>query len=177
MTIHHHADAEIFARFALTVLAKLGHRTERRGFGSLAASIRVTLGIEHQDIDVLGQAHHMIEAAKANIVSPAIAANQPDRLLDQRIGIGQQLLRAFHITQCTAQGRYLIAAQLWRGIGTQVGKQIGGQRVRKLLHQAHNALAMLVNAQAEAKPELSVIFKQRVGPRRPAPVGIGGVGG
>ncbi len=89
MTVHHHADAEIFSRFTFAVLAKLGHRAERRRFRSLTAGVGVALGIKHQDIDVLGQAHHMIQTAEADIVGPAVAANQPDRLLDQRVGVGE----------------------------------------------------------------------------------------
>ena len=88
MPVHHHTDAKIFTRLALTVLAKFGDGPERRGFRRLSTRVGVTLSIQHQNIDVLGQAQDVIQAAKANIVSPAVAANQPDGFFDQRVGIG-----------------------------------------------------------------------------------------
>ena len=90
MTVHHHADAKILTCFTLAMFAKLGDCTKRRGFRCLTTGVGITLGIQHKDVDVLGQAQHMIEAAKAYVIGPAVTANQPDRFLDQRIGIGQQ---------------------------------------------------------------------------------------
>ena len=87
MTVHHHADPKIFARLALAVLAKFSHRTQRGSLRCLAAGVGITLGIEHQNIDVFGQAQHVVETAEADIVGPAVAADQPDRFLDQRVGV------------------------------------------------------------------------------------------
>ena len=88
MSVHHHTDAQIFASLALAMLPKLGNRPERRGFRRLSARVGVTLGIQYQNIDVLGETQDVIQPAKTNIVSPAVAANQPDGLLNQRISIG-----------------------------------------------------------------------------------------
>lgn len=88
MPVHHHADAKIFASLALAMLTKLGNRPKRRGFRRLSTRVGVTLGIQYQNIDVLGETQDVIQPAKTNIVSPAVAANQPDGLLDQRVGIG-----------------------------------------------------------------------------------------
>ena len=53
--------------------------------------------------------------------------------------------------------------------------QLYRQFVGEFAQQAHHALAMLVDGQAEAEPEFGVILKQRVGPRRAAAVGVGSV--
>ena len=86
--VHHHTDAKIFASFALAMLTKFSDGPERRSFRRLSACIGVTLGIQYQNIDVLGQAQDVRGLSKPNIVAPATPANQPDRFLDQRIGIG-----------------------------------------------------------------------------------------
>ena len=75
VAVHHHADAEVFARLALTVFAKLGDRPQRGGFSCLAAGVGIALGIEHQNIDVFGQAQHVVKTAEADIVGPAIATD------------------------------------------------------------------------------------------------------
>ncbi len=86
--VHHHTDAKIFTCLALAVFTKFGDGSERCGFRRLSTRIGVALGVQYQNIDVLGQAQDVIQAAKTNIVSPAIAANQPDGFLDQCVGIG-----------------------------------------------------------------------------------------
>ena len=88
MTVHHHANAEIFTRLALAVLAKLRDGSQRRSLRCLTAGIGVALGIEHQNINVFGQTQHVVETTEANIIGPAVAANQPDRFFHQRVGIG-----------------------------------------------------------------------------------------
>ncbi|MNZ71755.1 hypothetical protein D3C78_901210 [compost metagenome] len=88
MAVHHHAYTQIFARFAFAVFAKFGHCAQRRCFGRLSARIGITLRIKHQDIDVFAQTQNMIQTTEADIVGPAVTANQPDRFLHQRVSVG-----------------------------------------------------------------------------------------
>ena len=59
---------------------------ERRRLRLLAAGVRVDLGVEHEDVDVAPAGQHVIEAAVADVVGPAVAADQPDALLHQVVG-------------------------------------------------------------------------------------------
>ena len=65
---------------------ELGRRAERRRLGLLAAGVRVDLGVEHQDVHVAAEREHVVEAAVADVVGPAVAADEPDRFLDQVVG-------------------------------------------------------------------------------------------
>src|SRR6476660_9592385 len=61
------------------------YRTTRRRFGHLPARIRINLGIEHQDVDVHPGAQNVIKSAGADVIGPAIAADQPDTLTHERV--------------------------------------------------------------------------------------------
>ncbi len=91
VTVHHHVGTEILAPLALALLAKLGDGAERGGLGLLAAGVGVALGVEHQHIDVLPQAQHVIQPAVTDVVGPAVAADEPDRFLHQVVRITGQL--------------------------------------------------------------------------------------
>src|SRR5205085_422101 len=64
---------------------ELGDGAARGGFGCLASGIGVDLGIEDEDVDIAATGEHVIEAAIADIVGPAIAADDPDALFDEGI--------------------------------------------------------------------------------------------
>ncbi len=55
--------------------------------------------------------------------------------------------------------------------------QLGRDRVAQAGQQALHPLAMLIDGEPEAQPEFGIVLKQGVRPGRPAPVGVGGVGG
>ena len=52
----------------------------------------------------------------------------------------------------------------------------GRKFIGELRQQTHYALTVLIDGEAETETKLGVILEQRVSPRRPAAVGIGGVG-
>ena len=52
----------------------------------LAARVRVDLGVEHQHVDVAAAGQDVVEAAVADVVGPAVAAHEPDALLDEVVG-------------------------------------------------------------------------------------------
>src|SRR5690606_11076841 len=59
-----------------------------------AAGVGVDLGDEHQDVDVAAGGEHMIQAAVADVVGPAVAADDPDALAHQRIADAEELVDA-----------------------------------------------------------------------------------
>ena len=62
---------------------KLGNRAARGGLGRLPAGVRVDLGVEDEDIDVLAGTEHVIETAETDVKCPAVAAQDPDALANQ----------------------------------------------------------------------------------------------
>ena len=83
-------QAQVFLGGCLAAGGELGHRPERCGLGGLAAGVGVHLGVEHQGVHIAAAGEHMVEAAEADVVSPAIASHQPDAGLHQGIGDCQQ---------------------------------------------------------------------------------------
>ncbi len=61
--------------------------------GSLSAGVGVDLGVEHEDVDVFAGGEDMVDAAEADVVSPAVAAEDPDGLLGQ-VGLLREDLSA-----------------------------------------------------------------------------------
>ena len=72
---------------------ELGRRAERRRLRLLAAGVGVDLGVEHQDVDVAAAGEHVVEPAVADVVGPAVAADQPHALLHQVVGEGLETAR------------------------------------------------------------------------------------
>ena len=92
VAVAHGDEAEILLGTGLAAGGKFRYRAARRGFGRLAAGVGIDLGIEHQHVHVAAAGQHVIEAAVADVVGPAVAADDPNALLDQQIGDGEQLL-------------------------------------------------------------------------------------
>ena len=90
VAVAHRLEAEVLLGDLLAGDGELGGGAQRRRLGLLAAGVRVDLGVEHQDVDVAAQRQHVVEAAVADVVGPAVAADQPDALGDQVVGHQRQ---------------------------------------------------------------------------------------
>src|SRR5205823_5816980 len=86
VAVGHRHHAEILLWSGLATCGELCNGGARRGLGSLPARVGINLGVEHQDVDVASAGHDVIEAAVADVVRPAVAADNPDALLHQHIG-------------------------------------------------------------------------------------------
>lgn len=75
--VGHHHVGQVLLGALLAIGGKLRHSAGGGGFAHLAAGIGVDLGIKDQDIDIGSAGHDMIQPAKADIVGPAIAAQDP----------------------------------------------------------------------------------------------------
>ena len=62
---------------------ELRNRADVGRLGGLTAGVGVNLGIEYHDVYILAGSEDMIQAAEADIISPAVAAEDPDGLLGQ----------------------------------------------------------------------------------------------
>ena len=77
---------------ALAGSGELGHLADVRGLGSLAAGIGVHLGVEDEDVDIVVGRQDVIQAAEADVVRPAVAAEDPEGLLGEVALVGKDLL-------------------------------------------------------------------------------------
>ena len=70
---------------------KLCNLADVGSLGSLAAGVGIHFGIEHEDVDVLVGRQHVVHAAEADIIGPAVASEDPHGLLVQVILVGKDL--------------------------------------------------------------------------------------
>ena len=73
---HGHGCQVLFGRL-LAAGGKFGSGAQRGCLGSLAAGVGVDFRVQHQDIDILSAGQHMVQAAEADVVGPAVAAYDP----------------------------------------------------------------------------------------------------
>src|SRR5205085_1994525 len=70
---------------------EFGHRPARRALRHLAAGIRVHLRVQDENVDVAAGRQHVIQATVADVVGPAVAADNPDAALHQDVSETQQV--------------------------------------------------------------------------------------
>ena len=88
VVVHRH-EGEILLGGGFAAGGELGDRAERGGLGGLAAGVRVHLRIEHEDVHVGAGSEDVVESAVADVVRPAVAADDPDGFLDEVVGDGE----------------------------------------------------------------------------------------
>ena len=77
----------------LTGSCELRNLTDVGSLGSLSAGVGVNLGIEDEDVDIFTGSENMVHTAEADVVCPAVAAEDPDGLLGEVILLGRGSLR------------------------------------------------------------------------------------
>ena len=119
----------------------------------------------------------MVQAAVADIVSPAVAAHDPDALADQGIGDGcsrrarGSLMPARRCLSRATRSRWaaMPASVVWSAL-EQAVDQVFAHLPGKSGQQLAGELILLVQGQAHAQAEFGIIFEQGVGPGRAAAV-------
>ena len=101
IAIAHRDSSQIFLLGHFTSCCKLRNRTGRSGFGRLTAGVGVNLGIEYQDVYILAGSDNMVQAAEADIISPAVAAENPDRFLVEEIFVLENFLAVRAVRSAT----------------------------------------------------------------------------
>ena len=86
VAVGHGQHGQVLLLDRLAGHGELGRRAHGRGLGGLAAGVGVDLGVEHQDVHVPAHGDDVVEAAVADVVGPAVAADDPDALLHQVVG-------------------------------------------------------------------------------------------
>ena len=176
----------------LTGSGELGHLADVGSLGSLAAGVGVDLGVEDEDVDILAGSQDVVQAAEADVVGPAVAAEDPDGLLGEVLLVSQDLAAQLAGVALASgdngvlQGGDELLGGLAVGLavvhGVQPvlggGLQIGvgplhGQQGVGLVHQA---VADGFLAQVHTEAMLGVVFKQGVGPGGAVAFLVGAVG-
>ena len=93
VAVGHGQHAQVLLGGRLAAGGELGHRPPRGRLGRLAAGVGVDLGVQHQQVDVLAGGQHVVDPARADVVGPAVAADDPHAAPDQLVGQALQLPR------------------------------------------------------------------------------------
>ena len=185
--VGHHHVGQVLLSALLAIGGKLRHGAGGGGFAHLAAGIGVDLGIKDQDIDIGPAGHDMIQPAKADIVGPAIAAQDPVGLFAEELLVMQKLLGA---------GIQALGKDINEGIGSGEVRFAVLQRGKVIFQHLffvrgldiadegfgfpYQALAHGILRQVHAVAVFGVILEEGIGPGRTLALlilGIGDAGG
>ena len=183
--VHHRAQAEVLLVLALAHRRELGDGRQLRRLRHLAAGVRVHLRVEHQHVDVLAAREDVVEAAVADVVRPAVAADHPMRLRAQHVALAIDVTQArverlhAHPAQNVLDlRRVLVALVVLLAVLVPVGE--GRRQVGRQLHLAVDPRDLrlqlqppLLRRQHHAEAVLGVVLEQRAPPRGAAAVLVG----
>ena len=95
----------------LTGSGELSDLAQVRGLGGLTTGVGVNLGVEDEDVDVCAGGEDVVDAAVADVVGPAVAAEDPLGALDEVVAVLVELVeqRIFTLLGCE-QGFEVIGA-------------------------------------------------------------------
>ena len=113
----------------------------------------------------------MIEAAKANVVGPAVAADQPDALAGEGVGYSEQGTGggAVDAGKLRTERQDAFALGFDAGFGGLVGREEGrdefiAKGCGKGREEDFGVLLLLVESEPNAETELGVVFEEGVRP-------------
>ena len=86
VAVGHGDHTQILLRQGLAGSGKLGRSAHRGRLRLLTAGVGIYARIHNQNVDVLAGSDRMIQTAETDVIGPAVAAQNPYRLLDQVIG-------------------------------------------------------------------------------------------
>ena len=163
---------EVFLANLLTRGGELGDSTCRGGLGALSAGVGVHLGVHDDDVDVLAAGQDVVETAEADIITPAVTAEDPLALLDEAVAEFEELL-ADVAAALLHQGDELVGNLLGLEGALAVLDPLGEEGLdfsaaavaaEAFLHDALHAVAHLAGGGGHTEAELGVVLKERVGP-------------
>ena len=98
-------SARFFLLDRLTCCRKLCNLTDLDSLGSLSAGVGVNLGIEYHNVYVFAGSENVVKTAEADIICPAVAAEDPYGLLGEVVAFSASIFacRASHSQPSTLQ--------------------------------------------------------------------------
>ena len=172
VTVRHSNHSQIFLRQSLTCGSEFSGSAHRGSLRLLTTGIRVNTSIHNEDVDVFAGSDSVVKTAEADIISPTVTTQNPNRFLDEVISQNVQLLSFFSInsSQFSAQFFNIIALSINFCISLLRVSQNLISNVAQLSLQTFKqrfcGSGLLVNREAHTQTKLGVIFKQRVSPSR-----------
>ena len=127
---------QVLCRRGLTCGGELRHRAEGCRLRHLAAGIRVHLGVEYEHVHVEAARQHVVKAAGADVVGPAVAADDPDTAPDQVVEDAAQLGRRSPVQA--------VEPPVELGEALALRAQLGLAQLRRLQDLVHQLRAQLV---------------------------------
>ena len=127
----------------------------------------------------------MIHAAVTDVVAPAVAADDPLRLLDQQVFHRQNLLAGVAAAglhhrdePCRHLGRTRRRTARFDPLLHHAFQLVGALRAfgDRPLHEVLYLVALLLHAHVHTQTEFGIVLEERVGPRRALSLRIGAVG-
>jgi hypothetical protein len=174
IAVGHGDQAQVFLGHALTLGGELGNCRARGRFGGLSAGVGVNFGVQHQDFDVASGSQDVVEAAVANVISPAVAADDPHALAHQDIHDAQQAARVGYpgdrrsLSSWTFLRCSLMPSSLLWSVVRSASTSSSPMDLASCGSSSRAYSILLVEGQAHAQAELGIIFEQRVRPGRAA---------
>jgi hypothetical protein len=176
-------EARSFFFTRLAGSRELSNSADRGSLGSLSAGVGVNLGIEDQDVDILAGSQSVVQTAEADVVCPAVAAEDPHGLLSEVILILQNLGGLLGAGEPQEQQCKPAAAGPFSARSAMVSSHFSLlPSALAVAFSAHSFIRELLpdgrglrSGQVHAKAELSVVLKQGVLPCRAVAVLVDGV--
>ena len=159
---------------------KLSHLSDVGGLGGLAAGVGVDLGVKDEDVHVVAGGKHVVEAAEADVIRPAVAAEDPEGLLGEVGLVGENRLGgvAVGLLELGDVG----GSGGLAGLGVRAGLEPGGRSLlqgvgravglEELLGLGDDLLLDGVIAKGETQAVLGVVLEEGVVPRRTVAAGV-----
>src|ERR1700757_3134923 len=124
----------------------------------------------------------MVQTSGADVVGPAISADQPNTLAHQRVGHSEKRpgFRGVHGCEFALEFGDALPLRLDAGLLGLIGFQKpGDKRLAQLAGELREELfrvqSMLVDCQPHTQAKFSIVFKERVRPGWPAALPIYGI--
>ena len=177
ITIAHRHGSEILLLGLLAACSELCHSTFRSCLGGLSAGVGIDLGVEDEDVDILAGSKYVIESAVADIICPAVAAEDPLALLCQEISVLLYNLCLSGIIGSKGS-KQLIGSSTVGGAVILCIQPLLCSSVSALcknLCRVSNLCADRILCKEHTKAELCVVLEQRIAPCRTMSLRIHGV--
>ena len=142
----------------------------------------IDLRIHDKYVDVVPLGQNMVQAAESDVIGPAVAAEAPDRFLDQQVGHGFDFFHQRCLASRAGEDVLYPVAVLAGGRGIvlaiqpgfhglfEFGRDVRVDAVSGYLHQVGQFVAPAVQRQAHAVAVFGRILEQRIAPDRPCPI-------
>mmetsp|Transcript_52353 Transcript_52353/g.156239 ORF Transcript_52353/g.156239 Transcript_52353/m.156239 type:complete len:424 (-) Transcript_52353:484-1755(-) len=103
--VHHRDRAEVLLLGRVATRGHLHDGALGRRLGDLRTRVAVALRVEHKDVHVLPGRQHVVQTTKADVIGPAVTANDPVRRGDKHV------FRAAHLLQQRGGVRAVLGRQ------------------------------------------------------------------